>query len=272
MVSGSSIPPPVSSHWSVAAPAPLWPLIGQQQVHPALCDLSLLSGCSVTLPVASHWSAAAPSRSRLPLICQWQLQPAPGGLSLLSGCSIPPPVASHWSVAAPAPLRPLIGQQQLRPAPGCLSLVSGSSGPPPASPWSTAFPALPRPLIGQRQRCLLRLAEAQHAGAAMSRIVPGWRPGGPKLQRCRSGPTACHFFRKRRPFAEPCSLCARHQSQKHSALPWETQPSPQRCSPSQHARGQALFPAALCTCFADSLFVGSAKDRCIAASLHGSIR
>ena len=69
-------------------------------------------------------------------------------------------------------------------------MVSGSSSPPPASPWLTAFPALPWPLIGQRQRCLLRLAEAQHAGAAMSRIVPGWRPGGPKLQRCCLGCTA----------------------------------------------------------------------------------
>ena len=164
---------------------------------------------------------------------------------MVSGSSILPPVSSYWSEAAPAPLWPIIGQQQLHPAPGGLSLVSNSSIPPRSSACSD----------------WLRRSTWEWP-LATSRTVLGWRPGGPKLQRCRSGPTACHFLRTRRPFAEHCSLCARHQSHKHSALPWETQPSPQRCSPSQHARGQALFPAALCTCFADSLFVGSAKDCC----------
>ena len=49
---------------------------------------------------------------------------------------------------------------------------------------------------------------------SVSRTVPGWRPGGPKLQRCCSGPTACHFLRKRRPFGELCSLYTRSSKPK----------------------------------------------------------
>ena len=88
---------------------PCRPLIRQRKLCPAPSCLSLVSSSSVPPPLASHWSAAALSRPQLPLIGQMQLCPAPAGLSLVSGCSGQPLVVSHWSAEAMAPLLPLIG-------------------------------------------------------------------------------------------------------------------------------------------------------------------
>ena len=55
LVSGSSIPPLLASHWSEAALThPRWPLIGDRQFHSAPAGLSLVNGIPGP-PLASDW-------------------------------------------------------------------------------------------------------------------------------------------------------------------------------------------------------------------------
>ena len=114
LVSGSSVPLLLASHWSVAAPSyPHRPLIYHSLLlgAPSRC-CRCFGGGSALLPAqhrsvpTSYWSARAQSRSQWTLHGQQQLRPAPVSLSLVKCSSIPPPVVSHWSTAAPSPSRP----------------------------------------------------------------------------------------------------------------------------------------------------------------------
>ena len=61
LVRGSSGPSLASHWLAASPSRTQWPLIGQRQLQPAPGGLSLLSGCSIPPPVASHWSVAAPA-------------------------------------------------------------------------------------------------------------------------------------------------------------------------------------------------------------------